>query len=192
MNVALERLLVVQASDEQHLFAKFGKRREHLAELPELLPEPFDVVVARPVHPDCRVHFEGRQYPVPFEHVDRMVAAILPAIFDGDREELEKIAAMELVAKTDKTIVDKERLLQEIQITKERGFALADEEYLPGVLAIAAPLYDPINGMGVGAVSFDFSVLQHTGPAIMANYGEMIQQTASILSELLPAVKKHR
>jgi DNA-binding IclR family transcriptional regulator len=104
----------------------------------------------------------------------------------------EKIAAMELVAKTDKTIVDKERLLQEIQITKERGFALADEEYLPGVLAIAAPLYDPINGLGVGAVSFDFSVLQHTGPAIMANYGEMIQQAASILSELLPAVKKHR
>lgn len=104
----------------------------------------------------------------------------------------EKIAAMELVAKTVKTIVDKVRLSQEIQITKERGFALADEEYLPGVLAIAAPLYDPLNGMGVGAVSFDFSVWQHTGTAIMATYGEMIQQTASILSELLPAVKKHR
>ncbi|WP_459943560.1 IclR family transcriptional regulator [Desulfocastanea catecholica] len=104
----------------------------------------------------------------------------------------EKIAAMELVAKTAKTIVDKTKLLQEVQITKERGFALADEEYLPGVLAIAAPLYDPITGMGVGAVSFDFSVLQHTGTAIQATYGEMIQQTASILSELLPAVKKHR
>jgi DNA-binding IclR family transcriptional regulator len=105
---------------------------------------------------------------------------------------MEKIAAMELVAKTANTIVDKKKLLQEVQTTKERGFALADEEYLPGVLAIAAPLYDPTNGMGVGAVSFDFSVLQHTGPAIMATYGEMIQQTASILSELLPAVKKHR
>lgn len=104
----------------------------------------------------------------------------------------EKIAAMELVAKTAKTIVDKTKLLQEVQITKERGFALADEEYLPGVLAIAAPLYDPINGMGVGAVSFDFSVLQHTATAIIATYGEMIQQTASILSELLPAVQRHR
>ncbi len=105
---------------------------------------------------------------------------------------MEKIAAMELVTKTAKTIVDKKKLLQEVQTTKERGFALADEEYLPGVLAIAAPLYDPTQGRGVGAVSFDFSVLQHTGPAIMATYGEMIQQTASILSELLPAVKKYR
>jgi DNA-binding IclR family transcriptional regulator len=103
----------------------------------------------------------------------------------------EKIAAMELIAKTQKTIVDQTRLLQEIQITKERMFAMADEEYLPGVLAIAAPLYDPINGMGVGAVSFDFSVLQHNGAEIMATYGEMIKETATILSELLPAVKKH-
>ena len=36
-----------------------------LAPLP-LLPEPFDVAVTRPVHPDCTVHFEGRLYSVPF------------------------------------------------------------------------------------------------------------------------------
>jgi hypothetical protein len=36
------------------------------------------------------------------------------------------------------------------------------EEYLPGLLAIGAPLVDPVSGKGVGAVSFDFSVLQHT------------------------------
>jgi DNA-binding IclR family transcriptional regulator len=99
----------------------------------------------------------------------------------------EKIAVMELVAKTNKTIVDKNRLLQEIQVTKERGYAMADEEYLPGVLAIAAPLYDPITGLGVGAVSFDFSVLQHNSSEIAATYGEMIQETATVLSGLLPA-----
>lgn len=49
------------------------QEREHLAELPALLPEPFDVLVVRPVHPDCRVHFEGRQYSVPFQHVGRTV-----------------------------------------------------------------------------------------------------------------------
>ena len=102
----------------------------------------------------------------------------------------EKIAAMQLVAKTPKTIVDKERLFEEIAITKKRGFALADEEYLPGVLAIAAPLYDSITGLGVGAVSFDFSVLQHNGAEIIATYGEMIQETARVLSELLPVEKK--
>ncbi len=104
----------------------------------------------------------------------------------------EKIATMDLVAKTTKTIVDKDRLLEEIRITRERGFALADEEYLPGVLAIAAPLYDPGQDTGVGAVSFDFSVLQHTGTEITATYGEMIQETAAVLSELLPAKKNRR
>lgn len=43
-----------------------------LAALP-LLPEPFDVVVTRPVQRDCTVHFEGRSYGVPFAHVGRRV-----------------------------------------------------------------------------------------------------------------------
>jgi len=48
------------------------REREHLGELPAL-PEPFDVVVLRPVHRDCLVHFEGRQYAVPFRYVGRLV-----------------------------------------------------------------------------------------------------------------------
>jgi transposase len=45
---------------------------ELLRPLP-LLPEPFDVAVMRPVHKDCMVNFEQRQYTVPFEHVGRHV-----------------------------------------------------------------------------------------------------------------------
>jgi transposase len=47
--------------------------RELLRPLPALLPEPFDVVVSRPVRRDCTVHFEGRQYTVPFRFVGRHV-----------------------------------------------------------------------------------------------------------------------
>lgn len=38
-----------------------------------LLPEPFDVVVNRPVHPDAMVWFENRSYAVPFEWVGKQV-----------------------------------------------------------------------------------------------------------------------
>ncbi len=38
-----------------------------------ILPEPFDVVVHRPVGIDCMVHFEGREYSVPFRLVGRKV-----------------------------------------------------------------------------------------------------------------------
>ncbi len=43
-----------------------------LGKLP-ILPEPFDVVVTRPVNPDCTVRFEGRSYPVPFRYVGTRV-----------------------------------------------------------------------------------------------------------------------
>ena len=43
-----------------------------LGELP-ILPEPFDVVVTRPVHRDCTVRFEGRSYGVPFRYVGTRV-----------------------------------------------------------------------------------------------------------------------
>jgi hypothetical protein len=52
--------------------ASWQAELEHLAPLP-LLPEPFDIAVTRPVHKDCMVNFEGRQYAVPFEHVGRTV-----------------------------------------------------------------------------------------------------------------------
>jgi transposase len=47
---------------------------ERLAPLP-ILPEPFDVAVTRPVHRDAMVHFEDRQYAVPFAHVGERVEA---------------------------------------------------------------------------------------------------------------------
>ncbi len=53
------------------------------------LPEPFDVSVLRPVRPDCLVHFEGRQYAVPFRFVGRQVEVrgcvdSVQVIADGD------------------------------------------------------------------------------------------------------------
>ena len=46
-----------------------------------------------------------------------------------------------LVAKTKNTIVDIADLTSELEITKKRGYALSNEEYLPGLNAIAAPLH---------------------------------------------------
>ena len=101
----------------------------------------------------------------------------------------EKIDTMILVAKTEKTIVDKDALVAELKKTKMRQYAMSEEEYLPGLIAIGAPLYDPVTGKGVGAVSFDFSVLQHGAEDIRAKYKEMIRETAKYLSAVLPPDK---
>lgn len=49
------------------------EERSLLTPLPEILPEPFDVVVTRRVGIDCMVSFESRQYSVPFAYVGQMV-----------------------------------------------------------------------------------------------------------------------
>ena len=104
----------------------------------------------------------------------------------------EKIDTLVLVAKTEKTIVDKDTLVEELKKTKVRQYAMSEEEYLPGLIAIGAPLFDPVNGKGVGAVSFDFSVLQNNAKDIKAKYGGMIKETAKSLSEILPPDKNRR
>jgi len=55
------------------VFDAWRAEMEHLRPLPALLPAPFDVSVVRPVHRDCLVNFEGRQYTVPFAHVGERV-----------------------------------------------------------------------------------------------------------------------
>jgi DNA-binding IclR family transcriptional regulator len=106
-----------------------------------------------------------------------------------DDQMAEKIEKMDLVPKTPKTIVDKTKLFSELMKIKSQGFAMNIEEYLPGLIAIGAPLYDPISGKGVGAVCFDFSVIQHSAAEIKNKYRQMIQVTAHSLSELLPPTK---
>lgn len=47
--------------------------RRLLTPLPEILPEPFDLVVTRRVGIDCLVAFESRHYSVPFAYVGQTV-----------------------------------------------------------------------------------------------------------------------
>jgi DNA-binding IclR family transcriptional regulator len=96
---------------------------------------------------------------------------------------LERLSKMELVTRTEKTATDKDSLLKEIMAVKKHQVAMNKEEYLPGLLAIAAPVYDPVCGDGVGAVSFDFSIMQHTGKEIREKYSELVKETAARLSK---------
>ena len=46
-----------------------------------------------------------------------------------------------LVRYTSKTVIDHRQFLREIAKVKEQGYAVDDEEYIPGVRAVAAPLF---------------------------------------------------
>lgn len=63
------------------------------------------------------------------------------------------LTASDLTAQTDRTTTDLDHLLDEIAATRERGYALIEEEMDAGISAIAAPFFHPRGGDAVGAVS---------------------------------------
>lgn len=99
---------------------------------------------------------------------------------------IEKLDGLTLIDKTATTIMDKSTLAANIMAAKAHGYAMSVEEFLPGLIAIGAALIDPHSGQGVGAVSFDFSVLQNTAEDIEKKYAGVIISAAAALSELLP------
>lgn len=64
-----------------------------------------------------------------------------------------------LTSYTANTITDPVRYLEEVRMTRKRGFATDDEEYIPGVRAAAAPVFEEGHFMGVlWAVGFKASI----------------------------------
>lgn len=104
-----------------------------------------------------------------------------------DPEQLQqKVESMALTAKTEKTITTQESLLTELEAVRKKGYAVNKEEYLLGLIAIAAPLVDPRTGKSVGAISFDFSLLQNSAAEMEEKYAALICEAAVKLSGLIP------
>jgi len=57
---------------------------------------------------------------------------------------------------------------------------------MTGLVAIAAPLVDPRTGEGIGAVSFDFSLLEIHVEEMEKRYAGLICDTANVLSGVVP------
>jgi len=95
------------------------------------------------------------------------------------------VESMTLVAKTARTITDKDQLLAEIAKTRRRGYAICVEEYLPGLITIGAPLINRTIGKGIGGVSFDFSIIQHRARVVEKKYSTLIREVGNAISDIL-------
>jgi IclR family transcriptional regulator, KDG regulon repressor len=84
-------------------------------------------------------------------HSTAMGKALLAAM---DRAEIVRlIKANPLTAKTPKTITKLPALLSDLELVRSRGFAISDEENLPGVFAAGAGIQDAL-GRTTAAISF--------------------------------------
>ncbi len=97
----------------------------------------------------------------------------------------ELVGRLELTPKTARTITEPEALLPELAQARELGFARNNEESLPGLIAIGAPLFSLRTNAVVGAVSFDSSTANYSMKAFEDRFSGYLVELAKKLSAVV-------
>jgi DNA-binding IclR family transcriptional regulator len=92
----------------------------------------------------------------------------------------------DLVAATHRTITDRDQLRAELELVRERGWALNDEERNPGVRAIAAPVRQA--GGVVGAVAIQGPTVRITDDRL-PELAALLDRTTHRIAPLLTALR---
>jgi DNA-binding IclR family transcriptional regulator len=129
--------------------------------------------------------FAGRHAP----HATSVGKAILAFLPDEVRGV--KVASLEPLTKvTPSTIVDREALQRELARTRERGYALEDEENAIGARGVGVPVLDshghPVAAVGINgpAAEFDLRNADRTAARLWQVSREMSRQLADAPTEL--------
>lgn len=113
-------------------------------------------------------------------HMSAMGKCLLAYGGDID-EQLDQLG--ELPGMTERTITDRDRLADELQQVRRRGWALNDEERNPGVRAIAVPVLH-YSGKAVAAVAVQGPTVRITDDRL-AELAELLGQKAARIAPLL-------
>jgi IclR family KDG regulon transcriptional repressor len=134
------------------------RAHEHLAALNEITNETVHMAVLHGLgisyvdkvesrHP---VRIESQVGRLVLKHctgVGKAILSFLPA------DQLEAhLAGMEFQHFTPTTIVDEVVFRRELEVTRERGYAIDDEEHEPGICCVAVPVF-AASGLVIGSVS---------------------------------------
>lgn len=114
-------------------------------------------------------------------HVSAMGKCLLADCADLD-EQIDLLG--ELGAATTRTITDRDELRRELELVRQRGWALNDEERNPGVRAIAAPVR--WGGVTLGAIAVQGPTVRVTDERLPELAG-LLHETAARVAPLLVA-----
>jgi len=96
------------------------------------------------------------------------------------------IDSLDFAKRTDKSILTKKTLQADLVRTRERGYALNNEEWTPGLLVIGAPIRSAARDEVLGGVIFAFSTFQYAMEEVEKKYGPEIIGLAQKVSEKIP------
>lgn len=86
---------------------------------------------------------------------------------------------------TPKTLVGREVLFADLNLTRGRGYSINNEEYMIGLICIGAPLINYQTKSVMGAVSLDFLSSEQSVESIQKNYIGILTKLAGEISETI-------
>jgi DNA-binding IclR family transcriptional regulator len=120
----------------------------------------------------------GRRVPIHSSGVGKALVAF------KTNEELQTILEdYNYVQQTPYTITDRENFLKEVELIRERGYAIDNQENEPGVFCVAIPVRDH-TGQVAAAISMSTTVSQVKEEVLNQNV-ELLKNTANQLSQKL-------
>jgi len=117
-----------------------------------------------------------------------LIAGATGKVFLGQFEEKkakEVIQKIGLVRFTSKSIIDQKKFFKEVEETRQRGYAIDDEEYMIGIRAIASPIQAPSSPLAaIWVVGFTASLNNQRMEKVILE----IQKTAQEISHSMSPV----
>ncbi|MCK7490942.1 MAG: hypothetical protein MZW92_03455 [Comamonadaceae bacterium] len=92
---------------------------------------------------------------------------------------------MTLKSRTPNSLANRAALLADLRKTRERGYAISNEEYVLGLVSIGAPLVNA-DGNVLGAVSFDAATAQFTVGEAEKRFAPAVLQLVNTIGPMLP------
>lgn len=121
---------------------------------------------------------------VPEFHTCAVGKAVMSHLDDKDVSVL--LGPGRLKRRTAHTLTRRSDLKADLALVRERGYSINNEEFVLGLISIAAPLINPATGRVRGAVSLDFSTAEYDLTLIESRYIEPLKKLAEDITAVLP------
>ncbi|MCH8180021.1 MAG: helix-turn-helix domain-containing protein [Proteobacteria bacterium] len=116
-------------------------------------------------------------------HCTSMGRVLLAALPEDERER--RVAAMDLGARTSRTVTDPDKLLQVLSQVRRKGWALINEELEVGLISLAVPICDR-SGRVVAAINVSSQPQRRNATAMQEQCLPALLAVAQRIGEVLP------
>jgi len=82
---------------------------------------------------------------------------------------------------TERSITEKPQLIEELEIIREKGFSVDDEEYVDGLVCIAAPIFD-YHGNPIASISVSSPKYRYDPAVHLSFYSNLVVEAAQKIS----------